>query len=65
MRLYMAVFSGNQLVRVVQAVNESRETIQAHPNGLLIYAIVRAESLANAEQMGRDIAIRYRERKTF
>jgi hypothetical protein len=56
MRSFLAVYAHDELLRVVDTGQESRETVASHDSGFLIYAVIKAASIEEATQKARSLA---------
>ena len=59
MAYYMAVYSNNEVLSLVEVEKETVEVVRAHPNGLLINTIIKAETYEEADLKARQIGLEY------
>jgi hypothetical protein len=57
MAFFLAVYSNNDLVSVVETIHETEEKIVCHNDGLLIYAIIKAETVTEANTLATEISL--------
>ena len=62
MPFYLAVYLDNEVVTVIETTLETEEKTISHEDGLLIFAVVEAETGSEAQTMAAGIGLRQRDK---